>query len=122
MFFTTFCLQIHYLANFTDSMTLNEDELSLESNSSYCSGDEVTLLHHYCYRVNIGHLLGMMDIESFALHSYISEYHRNDVPHVPAADFSRWLNTTSLLPGVKNAIHDNTVMAILQYIVETKLL
>ena len=110
---------MHYLANYTDSMILTDAGSS--SNLSSCSADEVTLLHQYCYRTNVGHLLGMMDIENFALHSYISAYHRNDVPHVPASDFSRWLNTTSLHPGIKSAIHANTVMAILQYIIGTKI-
>ena len=110
---------MQYLVNYTDSLTVGD--AGAVANLS-CSTDDTTLLHQFCYRVNIGHLVGLMDIENFALHSYISEYHRNDNPHVPASDFSRWLNTTSLNPGVKNAIHDNTVMAILQYIIETKLL
>ena len=109
--------QMQFLINSTDSMAPGE----AANISSNCSADEMTLLHHYCYRSNLANLRETMKIGTRPLFSYITDYYSNANPPISEANYTRWLETSSLDPSIRNSIHESTVMAILQYIIESTL-
>jgi hypothetical protein len=114
---TDACEWLQYMVRQGVAITPGEN-----SNFYNCSaGSEMTLLHHFCYRMNIANLIGIVDVADFALHSYITEYYSGEYPPVPGANFTRWLDTSSLPLSIRNSIHENTVIALLQYIIKTKL-
>lgn len=114
-------VQIYYLANHTEAVSLGTSNTF--TYSSNCSSTEsINILEQYCYRTKAEHLTEILFVRQYALHSYISNYHIDDRHHVPATSFDRWLNSSSIDPGAKGAIHGNTIMAILQHLIDTKIL
>ena len=111
-------LQLQYMVR--QGVAITPGENSDFYNNCSATG-EMTLLHHFCYRMNIANLIGLVNVGDFALPSYITEYYSGEYPPVAGANFTRWLDTSALPLSIRNSIHENTVIALLQYIIRTKL-